>query len=126
MLARQTYEPFRFDATFTEREKRFQREKQSIGAKAATLIADSEIIGLTAGTTTIQVARALRGRKGVRVLTNADPSVEERGRGSGGEWVGVDQNDAAGIDGVDHLVIAEHKPPGGGIGQCVRCRRRPR
>ncbi len=71
MLAGQTYEPFRFDATFTEREKRFQREKHLIGTKAATLVGDSETIGLTAGTTTTQVARALRGRKGLRVLTNA-------------------------------------------------------
>ena len=71
MLAGQTYEPFRFDATFTEREKRFQREKQLIATKAAALITDGETIGLTAGTTTTQVARALRGRKGVRVLTNA-------------------------------------------------------
>lgn len=71
MLAGQTYEPFRFDATFTEREQRFQREKQLIGTKAAALIGDGETIGLTAGTTTTQVARALRGRKGLRVLTNA-------------------------------------------------------
>jgi DeoR family transcriptional regulator, aga operon transcriptional repressor len=71
MLAGQTYEPFRFDATFTEREKRFHREKQLIATRAATLIKDGETIGLTAGTTTTQVARALRGRKGVRVLTNA-------------------------------------------------------
>jgi DeoR family transcriptional regulator of aga operon len=71
MLAGQTYEPFRFDATFAEREKRFQREKQLIGTKAATLIGDGETIGLTAGTTTTQVARALRGRKSLRVLTNA-------------------------------------------------------
>ncbi len=71
MLAGQTYEPFRFDATFTERENRFQREKQLIGMKAATLIGDGETIGLTAGTTTTQVARALRGHKDLRVLTNA-------------------------------------------------------
>lgn len=71
MLAGQTYEPFRFDATFKEREKRFEREKQLIATKAATLVADGEMIGLTAGTTTTLVARALRGRKGLRVLTNA-------------------------------------------------------
>jgi DeoR family transcriptional regulator of aga operon len=71
MLAGQTYEPFRFDASFTEREKRFQREKQIIGTEAAALVGDGETIGLTAGTTTTQVARALRGRKGIRVLTNA-------------------------------------------------------
>lgn len=71
MLAGQIYKPFRFDATFTEREQRFQREKQLIGTKAATLIGDGETIGLTAGTTTTQVARALRGRKDLRVLTNA-------------------------------------------------------
>jgi DeoR family transcriptional regulator of aga operon len=71
MLAGQTYEPFRFDATFTERDTRFQREKQLIGTTAAALIGDGETIGLTAGTTITQVARALRGRKGLRVLTNA-------------------------------------------------------
>ncbi len=71
MLAGQTYEPFRFDATFTERENRFQREKQLIGIKAAGLIGDGESIGLTAGTTTTEVARSLRGRKSLRVLTNA-------------------------------------------------------
>jgi DeoR family transcriptional regulator of aga operon len=71
MLAGQVYEPFRFDATFTEREKRFHREKQLIATKAAALVSDGETVGLTAGTTTTQVARALRGRKGVRVLTNA-------------------------------------------------------
>lgn len=71
MLAGQTYEPFRFDATFTEREQRFQREKQRIALRAAALIEDGETIGLTAGTTTTQVARALRGRKGLRILTNA-------------------------------------------------------
>ena len=71
MLAGQTYEPFRFDATFTEREERFEREKQLIGVKAANLIADGETIGLTAGTTATQVGRALRGRKNLRVLTNA-------------------------------------------------------
>lgn len=71
MLAGQTYEPFRFDATFKEREERFQREKRLIGVKAANLVREGETIGLTAGTTTTQVARALRGRNGVRVLTNA-------------------------------------------------------
>jgi DeoR family transcriptional regulator of aga operon len=49
----------------------FQREKQLIGTTAAALIGDGETIGLTAGTTITQVARALRGRKGLRVLTNA-------------------------------------------------------
>jgi DeoR family transcriptional regulator of aga operon len=85
MLAGQTYEPFRFDATFTEREKRFQREKQLIATKAATLITDGETVGLTAGTTTTQVARALRGRKDVRVLTNAVNIGLELGASEGPE-----------------------------------------
>lgn len=71
MLAGQTYEPFRFDATFTEREKRFAHEKQLIATRAAALIVEGEIVGVTAGTTTTQVARLLRTRKGIRVLTNA-------------------------------------------------------
>lgn len=85
MLARQTYEPFRFDATFSEREKRFQHEKQLIATAAATLVGEGEIIGLTAGTTTTQVARALRGRKGIRVVTNAVNIGLELGASEGPE-----------------------------------------
>ena len=72
MLAEQAvYEPFRFDASFQIREDRFAQEKQRIGVAAAGLIEEGETIGLTAGTTTTQVARQLRTRSNIRVVTNA-------------------------------------------------------
>jgi len=71
-LAGQTqYEPFRFDSTFEEREGRFAEEKRRIGVAAAELIREHETIGFTAGTTTTQVARCIRHRSGIHVITNA-------------------------------------------------------
>ncbi len=72
MLAQQqTYEPFRFDASFHVREGRFAKEKQRIALAAAELVHENESIGLTAGTTTTQLAQQLRLRSGLRILTNA-------------------------------------------------------
>ena len=65
------YEPFRFDASFQQREDRFAAEKQRIARAAATLIQENETIGFTAGTTTTLVARHLLHRKNIRVITNA-------------------------------------------------------
>ncbi len=72
MLAGQAvYEPFRFDASFHIREERFTQEKQRIALAAAELVHENETIGFTAGTTTTEVARALRMRTGLHILTNA-------------------------------------------------------
>ena len=72
MLAEQAvYEPFRFDASFQVREDRFAQEKQRIAMAAAAMIEDGETIGLTAGTTTTQLARCLRSRSNLRIVTNA-------------------------------------------------------
>jgi DeoR family transcriptional regulator of aga operon len=71
MLAKQVYEPFRFDASFGERESRFQEQKKHIAQRTASLLEDGELVGITAGTTTTLLGRALRGRTGVRILTNA-------------------------------------------------------
>ena len=71
MLAQQTYEPFRFDASFRVREGRFAKEKQRIALAAADLVHENETIGMTAGTTTTQLARVLRLRSGLRIVTNA-------------------------------------------------------
>lgn len=65
------YQPFRFDSSFQERESRFAEEKRRIGVAAAELILERETIGLTAGTTTTQVARCIRHRSGIQVVTNA-------------------------------------------------------
>src|SRR5258708_30679297 len=65
------YEPFRYDTAFQTREHRLVREKRDIGIAAAELIAENETIGLTAGTTTTWVARSLRHRSNLTIVTNA-------------------------------------------------------
>ncbi len=71
MLAGQIYEPFRFDASFHVREERFAQEKQRIALAAADLVHENETIGFSAGTTTTQVARGLRLRSNLHIITNA-------------------------------------------------------
>ncbi len=65
------YEPFRHDTSFQSRERRFAEQKRSIGLAAAEMVREKEMIGLTAGTTTTQIGRALRHRRGISVVTNA-------------------------------------------------------
>jgi DeoR family transcriptional regulator of aga operon len=65
------YEPFRNVSSFQEQEQQLTAEKRRIGLAAAEIIADGETIAIGAGTTTTQVARSLRHRKGITVLTNA-------------------------------------------------------
>jgi DeoR family transcriptional regulator, aga operon transcriptional repressor len=65
------YEPFRFDASFQVREERFAAEKQRIAHAAAALVKERETIGLAAGTTTTLIARQLRHRSGIHIITNA-------------------------------------------------------
>jgi DeoR family transcriptional regulator of aga operon len=65
------YEPFRYDTAFQTREQQFVREKRHIGTAAAELIQKNETIGFTAGTTTTWVARNLRHRTNLSVITNA-------------------------------------------------------
>ena len=72
MLAgKAVYEPFRFDASFQVREERFAAEKQRIAHAAAGLVKEHETIGLAAGTTTTLIARELRCRSGIHIITNA-------------------------------------------------------
>ena len=65
------YEPFRHDTSFQSRERRFAEQKRSIGLAAAEMVQEKETIGLTAGTTTTQIGRSLRHRRGISVVTNA-------------------------------------------------------
>jgi DeoR family transcriptional regulator of aga operon len=65
------YEPFRYDTAFQTRQHLFVKEKRHIGVAAAELIEENETIGLTAGTTTTWVARSLRHRSNLTVVTNA-------------------------------------------------------
>jgi len=70
-VAPMLYEPFRHVSSFQEQEEKCAAEKRRIGLLAASLIADGEIIAIGAGTTSTQVARSIRHRKGITVLTNA-------------------------------------------------------
>lgn len=84
MLAGQAiYEPFRFDASFHEREDRFAQEKQRIAVAAAEMVQDNETVGLAAGTTTTQVARKLLHRGGLHIITNAVNIGMELSSGNG-------------------------------------------
>jgi DeoR family transcriptional regulator of aga operon len=70
-VAPMLYEAFRHVSSFQEQEQECVDEKRRIGLMAAGLIADGEVIAIGAGTTTTQVARSIRHRKGITVLTNA-------------------------------------------------------
>lgn len=65
------YEPFRHVSSFGEQEQRCAAEKRRIGLAAAEMIANGEIVSIGAGTTTTQVARGIRHRKNITVVTNA-------------------------------------------------------
>jgi DeoR/GlpR family transcriptional regulator of sugar metabolism len=58
-----------------EREAEQEDEKRRIGEAAARRVADGETIFLGSGTTVLEVARALRGRTGLTVITNSLPVV---------------------------------------------------
>lgn len=65
------YEPFRHVSSFQEQEQQKTNEKRQIGLAAANLVADGDMIGIGAGTTTTQVARSIRHRKNITIVTNA-------------------------------------------------------
>ncbi len=50
---------------------RHQPEKRRIGALAAALVEDGDVVGMTGGTTATEVARALAEREDITVVTNA-------------------------------------------------------
>ena len=91
------YEPFRHVSSFHQQEQLMQEEKRRIGLAAAELIADGETISLCAGTTTTQVARSMRHRNGIKIITNSvniamelsrrsDLQVVLTGGNLSGEW----------------------------------------
>lgn len=62
---------FVHDHPFEEKSQRRAEEKKRIGKAAATLVEAGSTLILDAGTTTAQVARYLRNKKDLRVVTNA-------------------------------------------------------
>src|ERR1700735_3013095 len=65
------YEPFRHDTSLQARLLPPAHAKRRTGLAPAELVGEQETIGLTAGTTSTQVGRSLRHRRGVSVITNA-------------------------------------------------------
>ena len=53
-----------------ERLKAHSEQKRRIGAMAATLIHDGETIILDSGTTTLEIARQIKNKQGLQVITN--------------------------------------------------------
>jgi DeoR/GlpR family transcriptional regulator of sugar metabolism len=64
------YETANFESSLTERLQTRSTEKRRIGAAAAALVSDGETIILDSGTTTQEIARHLKGKKGLQVITN--------------------------------------------------------
>ena len=61
------------ESPILERESEQADEKARIGLSAANLIADKETVFLGSGTTVLEVARQLRNRKNLTVITNSLP-----------------------------------------------------
>lgn len=64
------YEPFRHDSSFQEQIERHAEEKRRIALTASGMVCDGDTIALTAGTTTTEVVRSIRNRRGVTVVTS--------------------------------------------------------
>ncbi len=60
-----------FEASLVQKEDRFKTEKAAIARIAVSLIKDGETVMLDAGSTTLQIARQLRHRRNIKVVTNA-------------------------------------------------------
>lgn len=58
------------ESPLQERLKAHAEEKRRIGAIAATMIHDNEIIILDSGTTTLEIARQIKKKKGLHIITN--------------------------------------------------------
>lgn len=63
--------PVMKETSFTERSQRLWSEKEAIAAKAMELINEGDIVALSGGTTNYLIARNLKARKGITVVTNA-------------------------------------------------------
>ncbi|MEX0680203.1 MAG: DeoR/GlpR family DNA-binding transcription regulator [Balneolales bacterium] len=60
-----------YDQSIEEKGRKYAEEKRAIGRAAAKLVANGDTILMDAGTTVMQVARGLRGKHNLTVLTTA-------------------------------------------------------
>jgi DeoR/GlpR family transcriptional regulator of sugar metabolism len=63
------------ESPILQREREQAEEKTRIGRAAAALVQDGETVFLGSGTTVLEVARALRARPGLSIITNSLPVV---------------------------------------------------
>ena len=59
---------------------------RAIGCTAARFVSEGDTIILDAGTTTTYLARALRARRGITVITNSLPVLVELAINRGSRW----------------------------------------
>ncbi|MBO9607063.1 MAG: DeoR/GlpR transcriptional regulator [Paenibacillaceae bacterium] len=59
------------ESSFDEKKQLLWNEKLAIAERAAALIEEGDVIGLTGGTTTYLIAKAIKHREGITVVTNA-------------------------------------------------------
>jgi DeoR family transcriptional regulator of aga operon len=59
------------EVPFHEKKQMLWLEKEAIAAKAASLVEEGDVVALTGGTTTFLIARALKLREHITVVTNA-------------------------------------------------------
>lgn len=67
LLRKSVYE----DPSLEEKQQLYRKEKQRIGDKAVELIKDGDSILLDSGTTAMEIAQRLNGKKNLTVMTNA-------------------------------------------------------
>lgn len=93
---------------YLQRAQKHIEEKRSIGALAASLIEDNDVVFINSGTTTTQVIRHIRGNAGITVFTNNVYGVLEVGEAGfkhhllGGEFQ-PHSNSVAGRFAIDNL-----------------------
>ncbi len=65
------FEPFLDDPGFREQVRHMAAEKRRIGQAAAAMVQEGETIGIAPGTTAAQLARALKRKRHLTIVTNA-------------------------------------------------------
>jgi DeoR/GlpR family transcriptional regulator of sugar metabolism len=66
-----------YEPPYTIRSTRQADNKVAIGQKAAELVMDGDSIALDVGTTTLEIARALKGKRNLTILTGSIPIANE-------------------------------------------------
>ena len=69
-------QPSIFDLNLSQRLKSNYKQKQKIGKRAADFIQDSNTVIMDSGSTVIEVAKNLNGKKNIKLITNSLPIAE--------------------------------------------------